>query len=138
MSSSAKAWIRMPLELLQREGLSKSAAIVLGIIIDRCTDRPDGCATISRADIAREAGYSRATVWRALDELERLELIEHARTGRASAYKLTGCVELLPPKQRGSIKQQQRAEKEAAQLRNEQKAAAYLSLVNQFKGGSAS
>ena len=136
--STTKAWIRMPLELLQRDGLSKSAAVVLGVIIDRCTDRPDGCATISRADIAHTAGYSIATVRRALEELFRLDLIEHARTGRASAYKLTGCVELLPPKQRGSIKQQQRAEKEAAQLRNEQKAAAYLSLVNQFKGGSAS
>lgn len=133
MSTTTKAWIRMPLELLQRDGLSKSAAVVLGIIIDRCTDRPDGCAIISRADIAHTAGYSLATVRRALDELERLDLIEHARTGRASAYKLTGCVELLPPKQRGSIKQQQRADREAAQLRERSKAAEYLAVVNRFK-----
>ena len=115
----------MPLELLQRQGLSKSAAVILGIIIDRCTDQADGCAAINQQEIARAAGYDPRTVRRALIELEALKLIEHERTGRASRYKLTGCVELLPPKQR-THKQQERAAKEQA-------AREYEALANRFK-----
>ena len=124
-----KAWIRMPLELLQRQGLSKSAAIVLGVIIDRCTDTPTGQAALSRQELARVSGYSLSTVKRALIELEELELIEHSRTGRASAFRLTGCVELLPPKQRGTRRALERAERELQARELDE----YLTVVNNFK-----
>ena len=124
-----KAWIRMPLELLQRQGLSKSAAIVLGIIIDRCTDAPTASATISRQDIVKTSGYSLSTVKRSIIELEALELIRHNRTGRASTFTLTGCVELLPPKQRTTRRAIERSECEQADREMEE----YLSLVNRFK-----
>ena len=128
-----KAWIRMPLELLQRQGLSKSAAIVLGVIIDRCTDTPSGSASMSLQDLARTSGYSLSTVKRSLIELEALELIQHDRTGRSSAYTLTGCVELLPPKQRGTRKAQARSEREAAQLAAQRQLDEYAALSNHFK-----
>lgn len=127
-----KAWIRMPLELLQRQGLSKSAAIVLGVVIDRCTDQLDGSAIISHADIAKTSGYDPRTVRRALIELERLELIEHDRTGRASRFRLTGCVELLPPKQRGTRKAQERAEREAQKIAEQAEMDEYMKLANRF------
>ena len=123
----------MPLELLQRQGLSKSAAVILGVIIDRCTDQPDGCATINQKEMAITSGYDPRTVRRALIELEALELIEHERTGRASRYTLTGCVELLPPKQRGTRKQQERAEKEAEEQAERRRLAEYAALANRFK-----
>lgn len=120
-----KAWIRMPLELLQRQGLSKSAAITLGVIIDRCTDNTAGAAAITQAEMSRDAGYDPRTIRRALIELEQLGLISHERTGRASAYRLTGCVELLPPKQRTA----------AAKTAAAAKQAAYESCVNRFDKG---
>ena len=119
---SMKAWIRMPLELLQRQGLSKSAAITLGVIIDRCTDTPSGVAAITQQEIAAAAGYDPRTIRRALKELLELELISYELNGRAPLYKLTGCVELLPPKKRSSKEQ----------LRNDAKEAAYMSLVNTY------
>ena len=123
----------MPLELLQRQGLSKSAAVILGVIIDRCTDQLDGCAQINQKDMATTSGYDPRTVRRALIELEALELIEHERTGRASRYKLTGCVELLPPKQRGTRKQQERAEREAQERETREMLEEYTALANRFK-----
>lgn len=123
----------MPLELLQRQGLSKSAAVILGVIIDRCTDTPTGSAVISLQELARTSGYSRSTAKRALVELETLKLIQHGRTGRASAYRLTGSVELLPPKQRGTRRAQERSATEAAKLREELEMQEYLSVTNRFK-----
>lgn len=122
-----KAWIRMPLELLQRNGLSKSAAITLGVIIDRCTDTTTGTAAITQAELSHESGYDPRTIRRALIELEALELIAHERTGRASTYSLTGCVELLPPKQRSVAA--------ATKTRAAAKQAAYESCVNRFDKG---
>jgi DNA-binding transcriptional regulator PaaX len=95
-----KPWIRLPIDLLQRKGIKMSAAIILSAIIDRCTDTTTGTATIAQSYLAKETGCTTRTVRNAIAELEALGLIEHKRTGRASVYRLTGCADLLPPKQR--------------------------------------
>lgn len=131
-----KAWIRLPLEILQREGMKKSTAIVLGIVIDKCTDTADGSATISQAYIREATGYSDKTVRNALQELKKMELIETKHTGRASVYTLTGAVTILPPKQRDEDKAppiRKRTKKRKSLTEEEMREMdEYLSLVNRF------
>jgi DNA-binding transcriptional ArsR family regulator len=92
-----EAWVKLPLELLKRSGISQRAAVLLSVIIDKCKHKHELSAPISSAELCERSGMSRRTVCRALDELRALELIETTRTGRDSAYKLTaGCVELCP------------------------------------------
>lgn len=97
MLPTTEAWIKLPLELLRQHGISKSGAVLLAAIIDECKHSEDLAAPISVDKLIAKAGYSRATVFRTLDELRELGLIETERTGRACVYKLTaGCVELCP------------------------------------------
>ena len=91
------AWVKLPVELLKRSGISQKAALLLSVIIDKCKKSATLSAPISAAELVERSGMSRRTVCRALDELRALELIETDRTGRASTYRLTpGCVELCP------------------------------------------
>lgn len=91
------AWVKVPVELLKRSGISQRAAVLLSVIIDKCKKSASLSAPISAAELVERSGMSRRTVCRALDELRVLELIETDRTGRASTYRLTpGCVELCP------------------------------------------
>lgn len=100
--STDKAWIRQPLSLLRRDGgMSKAAAVLLAVIIDRATDyNPPRPVSADIRALAWAAGYSDRATRSALHELVSLGLIETRRTGRASVYTLTGAVELLPPKKR--------------------------------------
>lgn len=131
-------WVKLPLELLKRQGISRRAAVLLSIIIDKCKkDKASLSATISSAELIERSGMSRRTVFRTLDELRALALIESTKTGRESVYKLTtGCVELCPkavrdehPKDtpRGSTPRPRARKPTAAELENASK---YLAFVN--------
>ena len=106
--STDRAWIRQPLALLRQDGgLSKPAALVLAVLIDRATDYdPPRPVQASVGDLAWSTGFSERSVRAALADLVRRGLISVRRTGRGSVYELTGAVELLPPKKR--TQQQQR------------------------------
>lgn len=135
------AWVKMPVELLKRSGISQRAAVLLSIIIDKCKKSATLSAPIGAAELVERSGMSRRTVCRALDELRALELIETDRTGRASTYRLTpGCVELCPK----AVKDDHPAERPAPRARAARSSrrgsssatateAEYLSLVNRFK-----
>lgn len=121
MSRQSQAWIRLPLAVLKQIGLTKTDAIILALIIDRCIDQSDRTASISSAWLADAAGCSVRQVTASSTRLEQLELIERTRTGRATRYALTDGVELLPPKRR------QRNPKSDHDGLDE-----YLALVNRF------
>lgn len=131
-----KGYIRLPLELFEREGMKKSTALVLGVIIDRCTDTEVPTSIISQAYIREATGLSGKSVKNALQELKKMELIETKRTGRASIYTLTGAVTILPPKQRDEDKAppiRKRTKKRKSLTEEEMREMdEYLSLVNRF------
>ena len=134
LTKKTGAWVRLPLDLLSAEGVSKNAASICAVIVDAATSTPKLSADLTREEIASKAGCSLATVRRALTELERLGLISHTRTGRGSVYKLTGLVELCPaacePKKRPAAPA---APKPTPRAKAQAKMEAYLSTVNRFK-----
>lgn len=135
---STEAWVKLPVELLKRQGISKAAAVTLAAIIDKCKHQATLSAPIDAAELMQRTGYSRRTLFRALDELKALALIESKRTGRASVYTLTpGCVELCPkavkddhPQSFQQTKKQRKASRNSPQ--DDDNMEAYLALVNRF------
>lgn len=144
---SENAWVRLPLKLLRENGLTKSAAAVCCVLLDRATSAADVSAwiTVSMSDIAADVGCDVRTVRRAVADLLGIGLIER-RSGKASgasnAYRITpGCVELC-----GRAAEAKRAVKSDAAAAprparrsvrrscsaEDEEAAAYLSLVNRF------
>ena len=124
MSRHTQAWVRLPLEVLKMVGLTRTDAIVLSLIIDRCVDAPDRSAAISAAWLADSSGASARQICRSCAALESLGLIERQRTGRATRYTLRDGVELLPPKIRKGGKGKPPADDFDVD--------GYLSLVNNF------
>lgn len=124
MSRHNQAWVRLPLEVLRMVGLTKTDAVVLSLIIDRCIDSPDRSAAISAAWLADSSGASARQICRSCAALESLDLIERQRTGRATRYTLRDGVELLPPKIRKGGKGKPPADDFDVD--------GYLSLVNNF------
>ena len=88
-------WVRLPLDLLKREDLSKSAVTVIAILIDR--DRGSHQIEISQRELAAEAGATDRTIRNAIKELQAAELLTVKHTGRASVYDIA---QILPPKRR--------------------------------------
>lgn len=138
MKLSEESWVKLPLKLLRQQGMSKASATVCCIIIDRCVKEDKTLQVwvpISTAELARATGYAQKTAKRAVLELEALGLIEIKRErGRASSYRLTGCVELCP----AAFKEpQQRTRKPAKGLTEQERMELddYLSVVNTFGGG---
>lgn len=147
MKLSEAAWIRVPLKLLREHGLTKSAAAVCCVLLDRATSAADVSAwvTVSMSDIAADVGCDVRTVRRAVADLLEIGLIER-RSGKSSgvsnAYRITpGCVELCG--RAAEVKHTAGADAAAAPRSARQKqrrscpaddmdAAAYLSLVNRF------
>lgn len=133
---STGAWIRLPLDLLKEEGLTKTDCVVLALIIDRCYEHPEQRCCISRSSLAQAADCSERQLRYSVDRLIKLGLIVRRITGRAAEYQLTGAVELLPPK---------RTPRAAAPVRSTRprsgrptpdeiaQADEYLSLVNRFR-----
>lgn len=115
---SGGAWVRLPLDVLKEQGVSKAGAVVLSIIIDKCTQFSTRSAPMGAGEIMQKSGYSRSTVFSCLKELERLDLIRHDRTGRVSRFELTRCVELYP---------------EACQLKPRAKADAKAKSVSKYE-----
>lgn len=139
MKLSAGAWVRLPLALLRERGLTKAAAAVCCVLLDRATSAAELSAwvVVSVSDLVADTGYSRRKIFYALDDLETLGLIERERNGikgTPSRYRLRSeCIELCgraaEPKKAYSYKQS-KSKKSADEAELE---AAYLSLVNNFK-----
>lgn len=157
------AWVRLLLSTLREEGCTKSAAVILAVVADRATESATRSCRASQKELATAAGVDVRTVRRAVEQLERLGLLEVSRQlGGESVYKLTAAVE-LPAKQRTTEQQRAaaaaRAKKAAQAKRLEeyaaaaeihsremrkyemgpeieaQEAALAMSLVNRFKEG---
>ena len=135
-----RAWVKMPLDALRAsEGLTKGAVVVLSIIVDECARKhsTEG-VELSAATIGERGSLSAATVKRAIQQLERVGLIVHERTGRASRWALTRAVELYPEgtfdgSARAGTRTRQRKPKLSDKEREELQE--YLSLVNRFDDG---
>lgn len=91
-----RGWVRLPVEALRDQRLSKNACIVLATIIDRADQ--DGGATLSAAQIARACNCSERTVKSCTAQLYELGYILIERhAGKRSRY--VQC-DVLNPKQR--------------------------------------
>ena len=141
---SESAWVRLPLKLLRENGLTKSAAAVCCVLLDRATSAADVSAwiTVPMSDIAADVGCDVRTVRRAVADLIEIGLVER-RSGKSSgasnAYRITpGCVELCG--RAAETKRTARSGAAAAAPRatrrscpaEDAEAAAYMSLVNRF------
>lgn len=94
-----KSWIRLPVDVLQREDLTAADKILYAVIIDRC-DYGRIAVQIDQPTLARIAGCSVRTVRRSVDRLEKSGLIQiRAGTGRADVIQPQ---KLLPDKKRGN------------------------------------
>ena len=138
---STKAWVKLPLELLKRNGISRQAAVLLAVIIDECKHKSDLSAPIRADTLTAKSSMSRRTVFRTLAELRELGLIEVQRTGRTSIYTLTqGCVELCPnavqdeqPKQQQPTPRARARKQHKAPTEDElRKMKEYTALANRF------
>lgn len=91
-----RGWVRLPVEALRDNRLSKNACIVLATIIDRADE--DGGADLSAAQIARACNCSERTVKSCTAQLFDLGyIIIERRAGKRSRY--VQC-DVLNPKQR--------------------------------------
>ena len=94
-----KSWIRLPMDVIQRDDLTAADKILYAVIIDRC-DYGRVAIQIDQPTMARLAGCSVRTVRRSVDRLEESGLIQiRAGTGRADIIQPT---KLLPGKKRGN------------------------------------
>lgn len=137
--SSSKTWVRLLLSTLREEGCTKSAAVILAVVADRATESVTRSCRASQRELAAAAGVDVRTVRRAVEQLERLGLLEVSRQlGGESVYKLTEAVE-LPAKQRTTEQQRAAAKARAAAAARAAEEAEYerdcMSLVNRFKEG---
>lgn len=136
MKLSAGAWVRLPLALLRERGLTKAAAAVCCVLLDRATSAAELSAwvEVSASDLVADTGYNRRTIFRALDDLETLGLIERERNrlkGSPSRYRLKAeCIDLCG---RAADPKKQRHQKPYRRSTTELDESAYLALVNNFK-----
>lgn len=133
------AWVRLLLSTLRKEGCTKSAAVVLAVVADQATESATRSCRASQRELAAAAGVDVRTVRRAVEQLERLGLLEVQRiSGGVSVYKLTAAVE-LPAKQRTTEQQRAAAKARAAKAARAAEEAEYerdcMALVNRFKEG---
>ena len=139
---SEDAWVRLPLKLLKQHGITKSAATVCTVIVDRATSAANlfDWVSVSAADLVGDTGYTRRTVQRSIDDLVRIGIIEresNKSSGCTNRYRLrSDCIELCGkaahPKQRGTRKAQLRAAEELRKAREIEEMEAYMSLSNRF------
>lgn len=130
---SGNAWVRLPLALLRERGLTKAAAAVCCVLLDRATSAAELSAwvEVSVSDLVADTGYNRRTIFRALDDLEALDLIERERNrlkGSPSRYRLRSeCIELC-----GRAAEPKKQHKKRRSV-DELDESAYLAFVNNFK-----
>lgn len=142
---SEEAWVRLPLKLLKQHGITKSAAAVCAVIVDRATSAAElyDWVTVSAADLVADTGYTRRTVQRSIDDLVRIGLIDRETnkiSGCTNRYRLrSDCIDLCGnaanPKQRGARRAQLRAIEERRKQQEREEMEAYMSLSNRFLGG---
>lgn len=141
MEVKGKTWVRLLLSTLRKEGCTKSAAVVLAVVADRATDSSSRSCRAAQRELAAAAGVDVRTVRRAVEQLERLGLLEVSRQlGGESVYKLTAAVE-LPAKQRTTEQARAAAKaRSAAAAREaeiEAKLQAYAACSNRFREDDA-
>lgn len=141
MEAKGKTWVRLLLSTLRKEGCTKSAAVVLAVVADRATDSSSRSCKAAQRELAAAAGVDVRTVRRAVEQLERLGLLEVSRQlGGESVYKLTDAVE-LPAKQRtteqarAAAKARSKAAAREAEI--EAKLQAYAACSNRFREDDA-
>ena len=90
-----ESWVRLPLSLLKREDISRSAVVLMAVLIDKA----DGASQViaSADELAIACGCSERTIRRAGAELIAAGLIATQRTGRELLYDVSP---ILPPKRR--------------------------------------
>lgn len=94
-----KSWVRLPMDVIQRDDLTAADKILYAVIIDRC-DYGRIAIQIDQPTLARLAGCSVRTVRRSVDRLEESGLIQiRAGTGRADVIQP---MKVLPDKKRGT------------------------------------
>lgn len=135
MKLSAGAWVRLPLALLRERGLTKAAAAVCCVLLDRATSAElSAWFPVSAADLVADTGYTRRTVQRSIDDLVALGLIERESNkgnGCTNRYRLKAeCIELCG---RAADPKKQRPQKAHRRSTNELDESAYLAFVNNFK-----
>lgn len=109
MSHSKPQYYRLPAAALEDIKLTRSALIVLAVLIDQSDF---GAPELTVDELAELANVAPRTVRDALRQLAAAELIAVERTGRASRYTVR---EILPAKQR---RPQQRQTKRSSKLEN--------------------
>lgn len=87
-------WYRLPAAALEDVKLTRSALLLLAVLIDQSDY---GAAELTIAELCELAGIKATACKDALRQLAAAELIEIERTGRASRYTVR---EILPAKQR--------------------------------------
>lgn len=98
-----KGFVRLPIEAIEDKRLTRSAMIVLAIIIDRSDN---GSCKASAKMLAKDANVSEISAKRAVKELEQLGYITVIRrTGGTNEYIQN---DILPPKKRDKSKKQVR------------------------------
>lgn len=95
-------YYRLPAAALEDVRLTRSALIVLAVLIDQSDFGPP---ELTHDELADAAGCSRSTVKDALRQLIAADLVTAERTGRASRYTVR---DILPPKRRGQPQQRQK------------------------------
>ena len=108
MSHSKPQYYRLPAAALENVKLTRSALILLAVLIDQSDF---GAPELTVDELAELANVAPRTVRDALRQLSAAELIEIERTGRASKYSVR---EILPPKQR----RPQQRQKQRGSLQN--------------------
>lgn len=92
------AWVRLPLDMLRDKDISMTACVVYALIADR-TDGAE-VVQISAQELADNAGISRRTAIRAIDELvSKNYIIREVRAGETQHIRLRAI--LLQEKRRG-------------------------------------
>jgi predicted ArsR family transcriptional regulator len=127
LSHSKPAYYRLPAAALENIRLTRSALIVLAVLIDQSDY---GAPELTIDELAELAGIAPRSVRRSLHELAAAELIEVTHTGRASRYNVR---EILPPKQRRP-QQQQRCQKRSSSSRLEN-ASIDPAMLDALQGG---
>ena len=110
MSHSKPQWYRLPAAALEDIKLTRSALLLLAVLIDQSDY---GAAELTIPELCNLAGIGATACKDALRQLRGADLIEIERTGRASRYTVR---EILPPKQRRPLKQRSRSRNENSSI----------------------
>lgn len=129
-------WVRLPMEVLKREDMTKSDILLLAVLIDQLIMLPDKSAAINQNQLAEVTGLCIRSIQYAERHLVELGLITKTRTGRETIYTLAGAAateEILPKKRAAQTYSSRKKTAKPMTTKEIEEMNAYLSLVNRFK-----